>query len=101
MREPKLLYGFHHPREIQIGVRPMRLGWMKTVGTVSAVLVVSLVWKKLGMPDRTGNSAIMAEEIKKVLLYAVPTMMATKAAADSFDSGIYRWLDDGGPALSS
>jgi hypothetical protein len=71
----------------------------KAIGTVGAVVVVSLIWRKLGMPDRSGDSAIMAEELKKVLLYAVPSVMASQVVADRFDAGIYRWLDDGGPAL--
>jgi hypothetical protein len=71
----------------------------KTIGTIGAVLAVSFIWRKLGMPDRTGDSAIMAEELKKVLLYAVPSVAASQYLADKIDSGIYRWLDDGGPAL--
>jgi len=71
----------------------------KAIGTIGAVLVVSFIWRRLGMPDSSGDSAIMAEELKKVLLYAVPSVMATQVITDRFDSGIYRWLDDGGPAL--
>jgi hypothetical protein len=41
----------------------------------------------------------MAEELKKVLLYAIPPVLATQYAKDKFESGVYRWLDDGGPAL--
>ena len=48
------------------------------------------------MPESSGDSAVMAEELKKVLLYAVPSVVATQIIADKIDSGIYRWLDDGG-----
>jgi hypothetical protein len=76
----------------------MRLRW-KTIGTVGAVLAATLVWKKFGFPERSDASAIMAEELKKVLLYAIPPVLATQYAKDKFESGVYRWLDDGGPAL--
>ncbi|MCU1311105.1 MAG: hypothetical protein JWO20_2230 [Candidatus Angelobacter sp.] len=71
----------------------------KAIGTIGAVVAVSLIWRKLGMPDRSGDSVIMAEELKKVLLYAVPSVAASHYLADKIDSGIYRWLDDGGHAL--
>jgi hypothetical protein len=73
----------------------------KAIGTFGAVIAVSLIWKRFGIPspEPTGDAAIMAEELKKVLLYAVPSVMATQFISDKVDSGIFRWLDDGGPAL--
>jgi hypothetical protein len=86
------------PEILSMESKTMRLRW-KTIGTIGAALAVTLVWRKFGLPERTGDASIMAEELKKVLLYAVPPVLASKYAADKFDSGLYRWLDDGGPAL--
>ncbi|MCU1283807.1 MAG: hypothetical protein JWO13_157 [Acidobacteriales bacterium] len=71
----------------------------KAIGTFGAVVAVSLIWRKLGVPEKSSDAAIMAEELKKVLLYAVPSVMATQFISDKVDSGIFRWLDDGGHAL--
>jgi hypothetical protein len=91
------------PGKSNKGVRTMRLWSLsrkaKAIGTIGAVLIGTLIWRRLGMPESSGDSAVMAEELKKVLLYAVPSVVATQIIADTIDSGIYRWLDDGGPSL--
>ena len=57
----------------------------KAISTFGAVVAVSLIWRRLGMPENTSDSAIMAEELKKVLLYAVPPVTAIQSMADKID----------------